>query len=309
MKFGISIPGLTRMPASLEPWHAAVAQRDILRVAQRADELGYHHLSVPEHVIMVEERMGYLGPRWPDAISTLAFLAGATRRIRLVNSVLVLPYHNPVICAKAFATIDYLSSGRTILGVGVGHLEREFAILNVPFRERGPMTDEYLRAIKELWTSDRPAFQGRFVQFDRVAFEPKPVQRPHPPIWVGGNSRAAIRRAAELGDGWVPFRLTREQIAAGMEYLRQQPGFQKRTRPFDVGLPVRPYRLDEPGYRLGADPTRPTTRDAIVELVGQARDLGATVFNAAFPKQPGSVDEYLEQMQWFAEEVMPAFGG
>ena len=308
MKFGTTVPGLTRMPATAEPWHDTITHDDIVRIAQKADELGYDSLSVPDHVVMVKEEMGYLGPRWPDAVSTVGFLAGATKRIRVQNSVLVLPYYNPVIVAKAFATMDFLSGGRVTLSVGVGHVERESRILNVPYEPRGPMTDEYLRVIKELWTSDTPTFKGRFVQFEDIAFEPKPVQKPHPPIWIGGNSKRAIRRAVQMGDGWVPFKLTMEEIRDSMAYLREQPAFQSRGRPFDISLPVTAYRLKETGYRQREDSGRPTSKEQVIDTIGTAKEMGATMSTASFLRLPGSVDEYVEQLEWFSEEVMPAFG-
>jgi len=305
MKFGTSIPGLTSMPSSAEPWQDKVTQQDILRVAQKADDLGYDSLSVPDHVIAVKEEMGYLGPRWPDAVSTVAFLAGATKRIRVYNSVLVLPYYNPVILAKAFATMDFLSGGRIILGIGVGHVERESTVLNVPYEERGPMTDEYLRIMKELWTSEAPSFKGRFFQFDDVFFEPKPVQKPHPPILIGGNSRRAVRRAVELGDGWIPFMLTPEEIDDRMAYLHEQPGYQSRTRPFDITLPLRPFRLKESDFHSEKEDL--PGKEEIIDLLGKGKEMGVTMTGAMFTRRPGSVDEYIEQLEWFAQEVMPSF--
>ena len=307
MKFLIKIPGLINMPSTAEPWHDQLTHEGIVRIAQKADDLGYDAITVPDHVIAVKEELGYYGPRWPDSISTVAFLMGATKRIGVQHSVLVLPYYNPLICAKAFATMDFLSGGRVTLAVGVGHVERESTILNVPYSERGPMTDEYLRVIKELWTSDNPTFQGRFVQFEDIVFEPKPVQKPHPPILIGGNSRRAVRRAAELGDGWIPYMLTPDEIRDRMNYLREQPDYQSRTRPFDISLPVTPYRKEEPGYRQQEDTTLPQTKEALIDAIGNTRELGATMVTASFIMQPASMDEHLEQMEWFAQEVMPAF--
>ena len=135
----------------------------------------------------------------------LAFLAGQTSRIGLGTSVMIVPHRNPLVAAKSIATLDVLSGGRVILGVGVGWLREEFEVLDLPpFDERGAVTDEYLRAFIELWTSDNPSFHGKYVQFDDISFLPKPVQKPHPPIWIGGESRPAIRRAAQLGNGWHP---------------------------------------------------------------------------------------------------------
>ena len=144
-----------------------------------------------------------------------------------MTSVIIVPHRNPLVAAKALATLDVLSGGRLVVGVGVGWMREEFEALNLPpFEERGAVTDEYIRAFKELWTSDDPHFEGKYVSFDDISFLPKPVQKPHPPIWVGGESRPALRRTAELADGWYPLGSnptfpmgTPEQLAAGLERL------------------------------------------------------------------------------------------
>ena len=167
------------------------------------------------------------------------------------------------------------------------------------------MTDEYLQVIRELWTSDTPRFNGRFFQFDDVFFEPKPIQDPHPPILVGGNSRRAVRRAVELGDGWVPFMLTPDEIEDRMAYLRDQASYQSRDRPFDITLPLRPYRSKEAGFHASME--APPSKEEIVDMLGNGKDLGVTMTSVIFPRHPGSVDEYIEQLEWFAHEIMPAY--
>ena len=164
-----------------------------------------------------------------EQITALAFMAGATKRIRLATSVLIVPHRNPLVAAKALATLDVLSGGRLIVGVGVGWCREEFEAVGCePFDERGAVTDEYIRAFKELWTSDDPTFEGQYVSFSDIWFLPKPVQKPHPPFWVGGESRPAIRRAATLCDGWYPIGNnpafpvgTPEALQNSMERLRR----------------------------------------------------------------------------------------
>ena len=139
-----------------------------------------------------------------DAIATLAFLAGCTQRIKLLTSVIVVPYRPAVLAAKLLLTADVLSGGRVIAGVGSGWMREEFAALGTPpFDERGAVTDEYLQAWKTLWTQERPALAGKYANFDNVVFMPKPVSQPHPPIWVGGESPAALRRTVQFGDALV----------------------------------------------------------------------------------------------------------
>jgi probable F420-dependent oxidoreductase len=187
-----------------------------MAVAQAAERAGFSFLSVNDHIIVP----GNLGSAYPytqggvwsgsehghcfDQLATLAFLAGCTSHLKLLTSVMVVP-HRPVIqTAKTLATIDVLSNGRLILGVGAGWMEEEFKLLGAPFKERGAATDEYLEAFRELWTAERPTYRGRHVDFENVIFAPKPVQPGGPPIWVGGESPAAMRRTVKLGNGWYP---------------------------------------------------------------------------------------------------------
>jgi probable F420-dependent oxidoreductase len=192
-------------------------RENIVAVASNAEASGYAIIGVSDHLIVpvhTDVRYPYTADGiWPgaptgeclDAIATLAFLAAFTQRIRLLTSVLVVPYRPVVLTAKLLTTADVLSGGRVIAGVGSGWMKEEFAALDTkPFEDRGAVTDEYVRAWKSLWTADRPAMDGKFVKFDNVVFLPKPVSQPHPPIWVGGESAPALRRAAQLGDGWYP---------------------------------------------------------------------------------------------------------
>src|SRR5262245_26500422 len=189
----------------------------LLAMARRAEELGFAHVTANDHLV-VPNRIASPYPytptgEWPGAragecleqITVLGFLAAATARVRLVTSVMVVPQRPAVLAAKALATVDVLSEGRLTVGVGVGWLDEEFrALAAPPFAERGAVTDEFLAAFHELWTSDAPRFAGKHVAFSDIRFEPKPVQKPRPPIWVGGESRVALRRVARLGDGWYP---------------------------------------------------------------------------------------------------------
>ena len=193
-----------------------VSRAAYLDVAQAAERTGFAFLSVNDHLI-VPSRLGSAYPytqggAWAaaehghcfDQLATLAFLSGCTSRIKLLTSVMVVPHRPPIAAAKMLATIDVLSGGRLLLGVGAGWMKEEFALLGAPFAERGTVTDEYLEAFKALWTQQRPTYTGRHVNFAEVIFEPKPIQKPHPPIWVGGESPAALRRAVKLGDAWYP---------------------------------------------------------------------------------------------------------
>jgi probable F420-dependent oxidoreductase len=202
MRFDVAFPGNHHIPGTAEwSWTASPADRQ--RMVREIDDLGFDAISVSEHFAMPYFELPRLGAYWMHALSVLAFVAWATRRVRLEATVLVLPYHHPLALAKALATIDVLSGGRLNVSVGVGHAVREFEVLGVPFSERGARADEILDAMNVLWTSDEPVFRGRFYDIDGLAFEPKPVQQPRPPIYIGGNSKPALRRAARH-DGWQP---------------------------------------------------------------------------------------------------------
>lgn len=168
--------------------------------------LGYHSILSSDHVAITPDvALPYPAPLY-EPISTLGWLAGVTEKVEIGTTVLIVPYRNPLETARSLANIDQLSGGRLILGVGVGWAQEEFAALKVPFRERGAITDEYLAAIKKLWTEDKASYEGKYVSFKDVSTAPRPIRQPHPPIWVGGSSDAALRRAIRLGDAWHPIR-------------------------------------------------------------------------------------------------------
>jgi probable F420-dependent oxidoreductase len=301
MRFSTSIPGVFHYPPVSAAWEADMRPGDFQLVARTIDELGFDAIAVPEHIVMPTEMVSLMGSSWPHALTVMAFVAGATTRMIVDSSVIVLPYHHPVVLAKAVSTLDGLTGGRVRLSVGVGHAEREFEILDVPFHERGRMTDEYLAAMIELWTSDEPAYHGRFVDFSDVVFDPKPVQHPHPPIWVGGNSKAAMRRAVRH-DGWYPWLITAADLPEQLEYLRSLPEFEARTAPLDVCMPLVPLAVDEQHRRT--DMTGRTTlgRDAQahVDAVGELAEIGVTWTSVAVPPAR-SLDEHIDSLCWFSD--------
>lgn len=206
MKFGIST-------LSRGLWTSRHAYKSVAQAAERA---GFDFMSVNDHLIVPAELVTpypyTAGGAWSasqhghcfDVITALSFLAGVTERLRLLTSVMVVPHRNPIVTAKALATLDVLSEGRLILGVGAGWMKEEFRLLGAPFEDRGRATDEYIESFIALWTQDRPAYAGKHVNFSDVIFAPRPVQNPHPPIWVGGESAAALQRTAKLGNAWYP---------------------------------------------------------------------------------------------------------
>jgi probable F420-dependent oxidoreductase len=203
------------------PSRGPLARVDVLtRLARAADSLGYSTVTISDHIVLPKRSSepypydktgafpGGADQMYLEPIALAAWLLAATRRVRVAISVLVVPYRNPVVTAKQLATIDALSGGRLIVGVGVGWWREEFEALAAPrFEDRGPVTDEYIRLMKALWTDDSPHFEGKHYRIRDVTMLPQPVQKPHPPIWVGGHTEPALRRTALLGDAWHPIGL------------------------------------------------------------------------------------------------------
>ena len=195
----------------------------LVGLATRAEALGLDSVWVHDHVFNVGHVYERIGDRpYYEPLTLLSFVAARTTRVKLGTSVLVLPYHNPIRLAKAAATLDVLSGGRLILGVGVGAIESEMEAMGTPFKQRGAFTDEAIAVMRALWTQDDPRFQGRYSRFTGMKFSPKPLQQPSIPVVIGGVSRAAIRRAARVGNGWQPLGFSPEALAQGIATLREE---------------------------------------------------------------------------------------
>jgi probable F420-dependent oxidoreductase len=300
MRFGLSLPHFRQ-----------VASPEVIRqVAQRAEHLGYDGIWVSDHIIIPDSAVDRFGSMFYEPLTVLGFAAACTTRVRLGTTVLILPYRNPVVTAKVLATLDVLSGGRVTAGMAVGWTEDEFKALGVPFRERGALSDEYIAVFKSLWTQDNPTFHGHFVQFEHIAFEPKPVQRPHIPIWIGGNSKRAIRRAVALGDGWHPTRPLVGDVKLGLAYARElcaQRGRDPQTLTIAVRQPLKFFDGAKASVRR-----RPLLGppQQIIDDIGHFHDAGVQyIMLDTFYSVPELAHETVEGMfetiERFAADVMP----
>lgn len=308
--FGTSMPSRGDMasPANLRT------------LAQRAESLGFDSAWVSDHIILprsVDSFYPYAAngvatfrpdEDYYEPLAALNFLAGCTQKIRLGTHVLILPYRNPVLTAKMISTLDVLSEGRFILGAGVGWMEEEFKALGLDtFAQRGAVTDEYIQLFKELWTKDNPDFQGEHYQLSESGFQPKPVQKPHPPIWIGGHTNPAIRRAAKYGDGWMPIGLRPPAILEPEELAEKITRLRRLT--MEAGRPEDAVSLcfstgvtfdDSPGATRRMMSGR---AEQIAADLRQYQDLGIRNFILGFPGDSvAAVDEAMEQ---FSKQVMP----
>jgi probable F420-dependent oxidoreductase len=287
-----------------------MAPADFQLIARTADELGYDAINVPEHIVMPNDLAPTMGAFWPHAFTAMSFIAGATERLKVNSCVIVLPYHEPLGLAKAVSTLDLLSGGRVMLTFGIGHAEHEFRALGIPFEHRGRIANEYLEAMEILWTVDDPCFEGEFVRFSDIQFEPRPAALPR--IWIGGNSTPALRRAARFGRGWMPWLVTPDELPARLVELRSMPGFDLVADDFDVFVPPAPLAIRESDHTLlDPDSLREgfSSEQAVIDAIGHLAELGVTWTHIPSPGPPAaSLAQHLEQLAWGAEAVMPLFG-
>ncbi|MDC1171858.1 TIGR03619 family F420-dependent LLM class oxidoreductase [Alphaproteobacteria bacterium] len=250
-----------------------------------------------------------------DQLTALTFIAGKTEQIKILTSVMVVPYREPVLTAKIISSADVLSKGRIIVGCGAGWMQEEMdAIGAPPFKERGKVTDEYLSIFKELWTKEDPAYDGEYAKFKNIHFKPKPVQKPHPPIWIGGESKAALRRTARLGNGWFPaannpkFRIdSPDSLKDRLDTLRQLCDEEKRDfAELDLGFFYTGVVSSDPvtgeGRKRRMFSGKP---EDIIGDIESFRDvgLGTIIFRMERP----SLMETLDLLEWFGSEVKPLF--
>ncbi|OBH52844.1 LLM class F420-dependent oxidoreductase [Mycobacterium sp. E2479] len=285
-KLSVATPVVTMFPGSSGEWEKTATIEDLARIAEAADRLGYHHLTCSEHIALPAAGRARRGTRYWDPLATFGYLAARTQRIRLATNVLVLGYHHPLEIAKRYGTLDQISGGRLILGVGVGSLEEEFELIGAPFDDRGPRADDALRALRASLSVDEPAYDGEFYSFGGMVVDPCAVQE-HVPIWIGGRTLRSLRRAATLADGWAPFNVSLQQVRDWLGRFDFHSGF-------DIVLSA-PALLDPIGK-----PEK--TRDLLDETIA----AGATIVNAAF--RHTSLQHYLESLQALAE-LHPTTGG
>jgi probable F420-dependent oxidoreductase len=293
MKLGIVTPVVTRLPRAHAKWEETAGIAEVTRVAVEAELLGYRHLTCSEHIGIPAEVASVRGATYWDPLATLAYLAARTSTIRLATHVLVLGYHHPLEIAKRYGTLDRISDGRLILGVGVGSLEEEFDLLDAPFDDRGGRADDAIRALRAAWAQPEPAYAGKFYEFDGFVVEPYAVNA-HTPLWIGGRTARSLRRAVELADGWAPFGLSRAELSDVIARARDTEAWARRAARSDAP----PFELvlqNEHPFDPGADPER--VRDA----AGRLRDAGATILNVRVVHR--SVDHYLEQLAAMRELV------
>jgi probable F420-dependent oxidoreductase len=309
--FNLPISGPTASPRSL------------IRIAQEGEAFGYDYLTLTDHVVLPDmsvpgypysesgEFMSNAPTERHEQLTATAFIAAKTSRIRLVLAVLVVPHRPAVLAAKMLSTIDVLSEGRLVVGVGAGWLKAEFdAVVTTPFAERGAVTDEYLDAFRALWTQEHARFAGRYTRFADLVFLPRTVQRPHPPIWVGGESGPSLRRAARFGDAWYPIGSnnrhlldTLPRLAAGIARLRTFTAEAGRD-PASVSVVYRVKRYGDVVPPIASDGERRLFSGSVADIVSDLRalrDLGVAAIDVEV--EGGDADATIANMRLFREAI------
>jgi probable F420-dependent oxidoreductase len=317
VKISAALPGMTLYPGRGDHWWQTITSEQMVMLARRYETLGFDYLKIPYHLAMNVESVPEMGPRWVHSVAAAGFMLGATTRIPVVPLV-VVPYHQPVELAKALSTLDFVSGGRLVPLLLVGYQPWEFRLVQAPFEARGRVMDEYVEAMRELWTAAYPAYHGEFVDFDDIVFEPRPAQDPLP-LWFGGRTLAALRRIARLGDGWISYATPRSQLAERIAYITEQPEFVARPRPLEVWIELFEGRRDPITHAVIEQAKVVFERDAVIEQLQDVADAGATQtslddllgigkFQNDEPGAPPAVrdiSEFLERLQWVAEEILP----
>lgn len=288
--YGMQLPVQAQSSYFVAEWERTAGPDELARLARACDDNGYAYVGVCDHVALPESVVGGMGTHWADPIATLGWIAGFTRHVGLLTHVYVLPYRHPRIAAKQFATLDHLSSGRALIGIGAGHVESEFGLLGVDFQQRGAALNS---GIPEL----AAALESEFV--DGFGARPRPAQSPRPPIWIAGSSPAAIKRAARLGDGWLPQGPSTPEMVTLLTEERSRQG---RNGPMMIGHITPFLYIGTPGWDVG-DGVISGSPQAIADQILAGTADGVNQLQVRFKAR--SCDELCEQIALFGQDVAP----
>ncbi|WP_086803951.1 LLM class F420-dependent oxidoreductase [Streptomyces caniscabiei] len=298
----MQLPVQSQSTLYAEPWEANAGAEELVEIARAADRAGFAYLAVCDHVAIPRRLAPAMGTVWYDPVATLAHLAAVTERVRLLSHVAVVGLRHPLLTAKQYATLDHLSGGRLILGVGAGHVREEFEALGVDFDRRGAVLDECVDALRAALGPDEfPSHHGKLYDFEDLGQRPRPAQD-RVPVWVGGSSPAAVRRAAVRGDGWLPQGDPRDRLPVQIARLRRLREEAGATGPFTVGAITEPLYVGEPEWEVGRR-TLTGNPAAIAESLRAYGAMGVDQIQVRFRSR--EVAELTDQIGQFGEAVAP----
>ncbi|WP_308310708.1 LLM class F420-dependent oxidoreductase [Streptomyces sp. GbtcB6] len=300
--YGIQLPVQSQSTIYAEGWEAGAGVDDLVAIARAVENAGFAYLAVCDHVAIPRRLAPAMSTVWYDPVATLAHLAAVTERIRLLSHVAVVGLRHPLLSAKQYATLDHLSGGRLILGVGAGHVREEFEVLGVDFGQRGAVLDEAVDALRAALGPDEfPSHHGKFYDFEGLGQRPRPAQE-RVPVWVGGSSPAAVRRAALKGDGWLPQGDPRDRLPAQiarLRRLREEAGIEE---PITVGAITEPLYVGAPDWAVGRR-TLSGAPEALAESLRAYGEMGVHQIQVRFRSR--SRAELIDQIEAFGADVAP----
>ena len=300
--WGIQLPIQMHSRTLREDWELGAPVSDLVAVAKAAEDAGAFFVGVCDHVALPEnDYTRHMSPTWYDTVATLGFLAAHTTDVRLLSVVLIPAYRHPLVTSKAFATLDHLSGGRAILGVGAGHVEAEFAALGIDFAQRGAITSEAVDAIRTAFRNEYSEFHGTYFDYGPVGQGPRPVAGDIP-IWIGGSSKPALRRVAERGDGWIPQGTPRAQMRECVDYIRAHRDKVRPGAEIDLGCMSEYIYIGQADWDLGAHKLTGSP-EQIAESLREASDLGCNTLHLHFRSR--SRNELCDQLAAFGRDVAP----
>ncbi|MVO86056.1 TIGR03619 family F420-dependent LLM class oxidoreductase [Streptomyces sp. p1417] len=305
MVYGMQLPVQAQSGLFAEGWEAGAGPGGLAEVARTAERAGFAYLASCDHVAIPRRLADAMGTTWYDPVATLSWLAGLTERVRLLSHVAIVGLRHPLLSAKSYATLDHLSGGRLILGVGAGHVPEEFAALGVDFDRRGPLLDETVDALRAaLGPEEYPEHRGAFFAFEGLGQRPRPAQE-RVPVWVGGSSPAAVRRAATRGDGWLPQGDPRDRLPEKIATLRRLRAEAGVDGPLTIGAITEPLYVGAPSWPVGRH-TLSGGPEALAESLRAYAAMGVHQIQVRFRSR--SREELCDQMAAFGAEVAPHFG-
>ncbi|MDF9813746.1 putative F420-dependent oxidoreductase [Streptomyces sp. SPB162] len=302
MRYGMQLPVQSLSTIYAEPWEREAGPADLVEIARAADRCGFDYIASCDHVAIPRRLADAMSTTWYDPVATLAYLAAVTTNVRLLSHVAVAGLRHPLITAKAYATLDHLSGGRLILGVGAGHVQEEFDAVGADFARRGPVLDETIDALRAAFAEEYPEHHGEFFDFGGLGQRPRPAQPDGPPIWVGGSSPAAVRRAAVRGDGWLPQGDPRDKLPRQIARIRELREAAGVTTPIEIGAIAEPLHIGDPTWEVGRR-TLHGKPDALAASLREYPAMGVGQIQVRFRSR--SRGELIEQMEAFAADVAP----
>ncbi|MGW7252714.1 LLM class F420-dependent oxidoreductase [Streptomyces sp. NPDC054834] len=303
LAYGIQLPVQSQSTLYAESWEADAGPADLVEIARAADHAGFAYIACCDHVAVPRRLAPAMSTVWYDPVATLAHLAAVTERVRLLSHVAVVALRHPLVTAKQYATLDHLSGGRLILGVGAGHVREEFEALGVDFERRGPLLDESIDALRAaLGPQEYPEHHGKEYDFEGLGQRPRPDQ-PRVPLWVGGSSPAAVRRAALKGDGWLPQGDPRGRLPAQIARIRELRERAGAQEPLTIGAITEPLYVGRPAWDTGRR-TLTGASEALAESLRAYRAMGVHQIQVRFRCR--SRAELTDQIAAFGAEVAPA---